>query len=302
MLIRVVNPNTSAAMTRSIAAGAAGVAAVGTTVEAVTSRAGPASVESHYDEALAVPGLLAEIARGEADGADGYVLACFGDPGLDAARELARGPVVGLAEAAMRTATYLGRGFTVVTSLARTCGRAWDLAQRYGVAGACRGVHACGMEVLELEAPGSAARDEVLDACRWAVEHDDADVLVLGCAGMAPLLAHLREHLGVPVVDGVAAATAQVQALVTMGLATSTRGELAAPPPKPYSGWLAPFGDGGAGLPGGSGPAPGRAAGRRAGQALGQREVVGRPAVDGERRGDVQVEVPAVAPQRLVQP
>ena len=58
-------------------------------------------------EALAVPGLLDAIARHPADG---YVVACFGDPGLDAARELAAGPVVGIAEAAMRTAAYLGRG------------------------------------------------------------------------------------------------------------------------------------------------------------------------------------------------
>ncbi len=52
---------------------------------------GPASIESHYDEALSVPGVLDEIAKGERDGVDGYVLACFGDPGLDAARELAAG-------------------------------------------------------------------------------------------------------------------------------------------------------------------------------------------------------------------
>jgi allantoin racemase len=59
---------------------------------------------------MSVPGLLAAIQRGEAAGADGYVIACFGDPGLDAAREVAAGPVIGIAEAAMQTASHLGRG------------------------------------------------------------------------------------------------------------------------------------------------------------------------------------------------
>src|SRR3954452_17197230 len=108
MRIRVINPNTTASMTALIGASARAVAGPGTTVEAVTSSMGPASIESHYDEALAVPGLLAAVADGERSGADGYVVACFGDPGLDAAREIAAGPVVGIAEAAMHAATLLG--------------------------------------------------------------------------------------------------------------------------------------------------------------------------------------------------
>src|SRR4051795_6421317 len=101
-------------MTEKIGACARSVAAAGTVIEAVNPAMGPASIESHYDEALSVPGLLTEIAAGERDGVDGYVLACFGDPGLDAARELATGPVLGIAEAAMHVAALLGRGFSVV--------------------------------------------------------------------------------------------------------------------------------------------------------------------------------------------
>ncbi|MFL4257463.1 aspartate/glutamate racemase family protein, partial [Escherichia coli] len=77
-------------------------------VEAVSPAMGPASIESHYDEALSIPGILAEIAAGEKNEVDGYVIACFGDPGLDAARELAKGPVVAVAEAAMNYASFLG--------------------------------------------------------------------------------------------------------------------------------------------------------------------------------------------------
>ncbi|GAB2550498.1 aspartate/glutamate racemase family protein [Nocardia heshunensis] len=240
MRIRVINPNTTAAMTALIGESARSVAAPGTVIEAVNPEMGPASIESHYDEALSVPGLLAEIAKGEAEGVDGYVIACFGDPGLDAARELARGPVIGIAEAAMQSASHLGRSFSVVTTLARTAGRAWELAERYGMERFCAQVHACEIPVLELEDP--KARKVIADACRDAVAADNSDAVVLGCAGMADLCEFLTEEVGVPVVDGVAAATLTVQSLVTMKLRKSGRGEFAAPLPKTYVGLLADFG------------------------------------------------------------
>src|SRR3954451_8964849 len=99
-------------MTDLIGRSARVVAAAGTLLDAVQPTMGPASIESHYEEALAVPGLLEQVALGAADGVDAYVVACFGDPGLDAARELAHGPVVGIAEAAMHAAALVGRRFS----------------------------------------------------------------------------------------------------------------------------------------------------------------------------------------------
>lgn len=238
MRIVVVNPNTTVSMTETIRVAAAAVAAPGTEIVAVTPAMGPASIESHYDEALAVPGLLDAVARHPADG---YVVACFGDPGLDAARELAAGPVVGIAEAAMRTACYLGRGYSVVTTLGRTAGRAWDLAERYGAPRACRNVRACEIPVLELEDPASDARRVITEECRRAVAEDGCDAIVLGCAGMADLCAHISAAVGVPVVDGVAAATTTVEGLVRLGLTTGQRGEFAPPPAKAYTGLLEGF-------------------------------------------------------------
>lgn len=240
-MIKVINPNTTWAMTEKIGECARSVAGVGTIIEAVSPSMGPASIESHYDEALSVPGVLDEIARGERDGVDGYVLACFGDPGLDAARELASGPVVAIAEAGMRVATYLGRGFSVVTTLERTIGRAWDLAAHYGVKDVCCNVRACEIPVLELETPGSSARDMITAECARAVAEDDCDVIVLGCAGMADLARDISERIGVPVVDGVAAATTMVQSLLAMGLTTSTRCEFAPPRAKDVRGLLRDF-------------------------------------------------------------
>jgi allantoin racemase len=236
MLIKVINPNTSRPMTEAIERSARAVAGQDTTIRAATASMGPASIESHYDEALAAPGVLAEVGD-----ADGYVIACFGDPGLDAAREVAGGPVVGMAEAAMRAASYLGRGFSVVTTVDRSRGRTWDLAERYGVARFCRGVHACGIQVLDLDRDPDALKT-ITAACRHALERDESDAIVLGCAGMTHLVADLAGEIGAPVVDGVQAATLAVQSLLTMGLRTGDRGEFAPPPPKPYTGLLRDFG------------------------------------------------------------
>ncbi|MCA2211143.1 aspartate/glutamate racemase family protein [Nocardia rosealba] len=241
MRIRVVNPNTTRAMTDTIEQCARAVVGAGTVLDAVTSATGPVSIESHYDEAMSVPGLLAAIRQGEAAGVDGYVIACFGDPGLDAARELATGPVIGIAEAAMRTASHLGRGFSVVTTLQRTTGRAVDLAEHYGLQRFCYGVHACELPVLALDTDPDA-RKVVTEACRAAVLADGSDAVVLGCAGMADLCAHIRAEIGVPVIDGVAAATLTVQSLLTLGLRKSGSGEFATPPTKLYTGLLESFG------------------------------------------------------------
>ncbi|MFT4298381.1 MAG: aspartate/glutamate racemase family protein [Aeromicrobium sp.] len=236
--IRVINPNTTVSMTAAIGACAAAVAGPEAVVEAVSPVAGPVSLESQVDDALAVPGMLARVAEGEAAGVDGYVIACFGDPGLAAARELAAGPVVGIAEAAMRTAAYLGRRFSIVTTLARTVPHIEELAVSYGLERQCAGVHASGIAVVDLETD-PLAREKIAEFAEAALVADRSDVIVLGCAGMTEFTAWLAERLGVPVVDGVAAATATVAGLLRQGLRTSKRGEFAVPGAKPFTGTLA---------------------------------------------------------------
>jgi allantoin racemase len=241
MKIKLINPNTTARMTDAMAQCARCVAAPATEVLAATSFMGPPSIESWYDESLALPGLLAQVAAGEREGVDGYVIACFGDPGLFAARELARGPVIGIAEAAMHAASIVAPGFSVVTTLARTTGMAWHLAERYGMKRFCRNVRAIDVAVLDLDKPGAAARRLIVDECRRALETDGADAIVLGCAGMADLAREVEDAIGAPVVEGVTAALKWVEALVGLGLGTAKRGEYARPPSKRYDGLLADF-------------------------------------------------------------
>ncbi|WP_028535701.1 aspartate/glutamate racemase family protein [Paludibacterium yongneupense] len=236
MKIKVINPNTTWSMTHTIGAAARAVASSGVEIVAVSPAHGPASIEGHYDEAMACIGLLEEVRKGEAEGVDAYVIACFGDPGLDAAREIATGPVIGVAEAAMRTACYLATGFSVVTTLQRTVVIAEHLVDKYGVRNHCRKVRASALAVLELEDPRSNAYRTILAECRRAMAEDGCAAIVLGCAGMADLCLRLQDELGVPVIDGVAAAVATAEGLVRAGWSTSKTGDYAPPLPKPYIG------------------------------------------------------------------
>jgi allantoin racemase len=242
MRIMVINPNTTASMTAKIGEAARAVAAAGTEIIAVNPAAGPVSIEGHYDEAVAAVALLEEVRRGEAEGADGYVIACFGDPGLLAAREVATGPVLGIAEAAMHAASFLATGFSVVTTLGRTKIIAEHLAHAYGMAHFCRKVRACELEVLALEDEGSDARRVITEECLRARDEDGAGAIVLGCGGMADLARAIQADIGVPVIDGVTVAVKLVEGLVACGLGTSKRGDLAPPIPKPFAGGFAHLG------------------------------------------------------------
>ncbi len=240
MRLLVVNPNTTASMTATIASAARLVAAPGTVIDARTSMAGPVSIEGYYDEAMSLPGLLHEIARGEADGAEAVVIACFDDTGLDAARALATIPVIGLCEAACMTAAMLAKRFTVVTTLDRSRVPVEELVRRYGM-GDRANVRASNIPVLSLEDPNSGARDRLRSEIVKAIEDDKAEAIVLGCAGMADLARTLQREFGMPVIDGVGAAVKQAEALVAQGLTTSKRGSYATPVTKHFVGTIAQF-------------------------------------------------------------
>jgi allantoin racemase len=241
MRIKVINPNTTQSMTNTIAAAARVAAAPGTDIVAVSPAMGPASIETHYDEAMCLPGVLDEVRKGEADGCDGYVIACFGDPGLMAAREVAKGPVVGIAEAALHVASLIGTGFSIVSTLERTRPMIEHLVDAYGMRHRCRSVRLTDIAVLDLEKPESNARAVVVEECRRAVAEDRAESVVLGCAGMADFAAFVTRAIGAPVIDGVGAAVKLVEMLVALGLGTSKARYLAYPLPKAYAGELAPF-------------------------------------------------------------
>ncbi|CAN5151537.1 aspartate/glutamate racemase family protein [soil metagenome] len=241
MKIRVINPNTRASMTTKIGEAARTVAAPGTVIEAVNPSFGAASIEDHLDDVWAAAGVAEQVRIGQAEGADAFVIACFGDPGLHAAREIATGPVIGIAEAAFHAATLLATGFSVVTTLTRTCVIAEHLVLQYGFERRCRGIHGTDIAVLDLANPASMALERILAASKQALEQDRSEAIVLGCAGMADLCHALQARLGVPVIDGVGAAVKFAESLVSLKLATSKIGDYAAPLAKRYAGLAGPY-------------------------------------------------------------
>ena len=237
MRLLLVNPNTSAAMTAGLTDSARAVAAPGTVVVGRRSSFGPASIEGHYDEVFGAAGVAEQVRLAQGEGFDAVVIACFGDPGLDAARELTTAPVLGIAEAAFHAASFVATGFSVVTTMTRTCVIAERLVVRYGFERTCRGIHGTDIPVLALEACGEDTIAQIEAAARAALVRDRSGAIVLGCGGMSALCHTLQQRLGVPVVDGVSAAVKLAEALVALGLKTEKLGDYAPPLPKPWAGW-----------------------------------------------------------------
>jgi allantoin racemase len=239
MRLLVINPNTTASMTHKIEAAAKAAAYGGTTLTAVNPADGPASIEGYFDEAYCIPGLLGEIRKGEEAGFQGYVIACFDDTGLDAARSIAAGPVIGIGEAAFHCASLIADRFSVITTLSRSVPAIEHNLGRYGLAARCARVRASDVAVLALEDGTSNARVRISDEIEAAKREDRSEAIVLGCAGMADLAADLSAQHGLPVLDGVACAVKLLEGLVSLGLKTSKLGGYAHPLPKNFTGRFA---------------------------------------------------------------
>ena len=148
----------------------------------------------------------------------------------------------GIAEAAFHAASFLATGFSVVTTMTRTCVIAERLVQRYGFERSCRGIHGTDIPVLDLETCGEPTVARIEAAARQALAQDRSGAIVLGCAGMAALTAELQRRLGVPVIDGVAVAVKFAESLAALGLRTSKQGDYASPLPKPWAGAMQSLG------------------------------------------------------------
>jgi allantoin racemase len=220
MRILVVNPNTTASMTDDIRQAAERYAAPGTEIVAMEPAWGPPSIEGNYEgllSAVAVFDLLSTVDFTF----DALVMAGFGEPGREGAQELLDVPVFDIAECAAHLACLIGRSYGVVTTLDRSVPQIQDRLMLAGLLGRCASVRATGLGVLELEADTQATVRAITKEARAAIDVDRAEVICLGCGGMAGLDEKLSELLGVPVVDGVAAAVKLAEASHQMGLRTS---------------------------------------------------------------------------------
>ena len=220
MRIKAINPNTTSEMTENIGEVANDYTASDTEVVAVSPEKGPISIESYYDDYLAIPGLLKEIRRDEAE-FDAFINACWGDPGIKACREVTEKPVVGIAEGSMYVANMLGAKFSVATILPRAKDLIKETVRSTGLESKCASVRCTDLSVVETETAREAAAEALLEASRLAIEEDGAEAICLGCAGMGKLDRELERELPVPVIDSVGAAAVLAEGLVQIGKTTS---------------------------------------------------------------------------------
>ena len=200
-----------------------GWAFAGTEVRVIDVAHGPVSIESAYEEALAVPPTLDLIVQCERDGYDAAIIGCFGDPGLEAARELVHMPVVGPCEAAMLTAAGLGHRFSVLTIFDSLIAGQELLAVKAGVRAKLGSVRATGIPVLDLMKDPDRTRARLIEVAEACVRQDRADSLLFGCMTMSflDMGAEIGAAVGVPVVNAGRAALKHAEMLVSMGLAHS---------------------------------------------------------------------------------
>ncbi|MFE4415957.1 aspartate/glutamate racemase family protein [Streptomyces sp. NPDC093064] len=236
MRILIANVNTTASMTETIRAQAAASASPGVEIVGLTPSFGPESVEGNFESYLAAVAVMDRIVRYD-EPYDAVIQAGYGEHGREGLQELLDVPVVDITEAAAQVAMLIGRTYSVVTTLDRAVPQIQDRLLLAGLNERCASVRASGLPVLELEADPARAADAIVAEARRAVDEDRAEVICLGCGGMAGLDQKISAATGVPVVDGVAAAVTLAEGLVRLGLSTSKVRSYAPPRPKTVTGW-----------------------------------------------------------------
>lgn len=228
MRIRVVVPLTTKEFEAMTLEELSPAARPDTELSVVCLDKGPASIESAYEEALAVPDTVAKIVEAEKDGVDAVISDCMGDPGVEEGREMVSIPVIGPAETSLHIAAMLGHRFSVVTVLDRLIPFFDHHASKTGLTEHMASVRSVNIPVLELDDQARLLK-ALIDESVKAVREDGAHVIIFGCTGLAGLAKGVEEGLreqgisDVPVIDPAILAVKIAEALVEMGLSHSKR-------------------------------------------------------------------------------
>lgn len=195
----------------------------GTSVDVRDVANGPASIESAYEEILSIPPTLELLMQIEKEGYDAAIIGCFGDPGLEAARELLTMPVIGPCESSMLLAAALGHKFSVLTIFDSLIAGQELLAVKAGVREKLASVRATGIPVLELMTAPEKTKARLVEVSSLCVEQDRADAILFGCMTMSflDMSEEISASVGVPFVNAGKAALKQAESLVSMGLSHS---------------------------------------------------------------------------------
>lgn len=235
--ILVVNPNTSAEMTAAI--DRVGQAAAGNRAKVITLRSlnGPHTIEGALDAALGVAGML-EIVAAYPHPFDAVVVACFGDPGVDALRMLVRVPVVGIGAASFTQAAFIGQRFAIVTPAIGTPERYAAVTAAMGLTRQFLGTYQTQLSVADFESDDPGVLDTLVFHAQQAVK-DGAECLLFGCAGIADQIRDIEERAGVLCIASVAAGVTQALACVQHRRAPLADGPFRTVKRKPLEGFEA---------------------------------------------------------------
>lgn len=196
-----------------------------TAVDIIDIEKGPSSIESSWEEYLSVPETVEKAVQAEKDGCDGLILGCFGDPGLDALREMVMIPVVGPGQASLHVASMLGHRFSIVTVMDSVVPSLEKLVRISGLDKNLASVRAVNIPVLELGQDVGKTRNRVIEEAQKAKIRDRADTVVLGCMSMAfmGISEDIQEVLGIPVVNPARVSLKILEGLVSCRLSHSKK-------------------------------------------------------------------------------
>lgn len=211
----VINPNSSQVVTEGIDAAMDPLRSFGMPIRCLTLAEGPPGIENQLQADLTIAPMLA-LAAAQQDAA-GYVIACFGDPGLHALRDQTALPVVGIQEASVVTAMTLGQRFGVIAILPPSVPRHLRAFGAMGVLDRLAGDRALGLGVADL-ADDAKSLDAMISTGKKLRDQDGADVLIMGCAGMARYRAPLEQATGLPVVEPTQAAVSMALGQIRLNL------------------------------------------------------------------------------------
>ena len=213
--ILVINPNSTESVTRAIDEACAPLRIPGgPAIECVTLEEGPPGVETqqHVD---GVVGPLIRLVSDRENDHGAFVIACYSDPGIHSMREATKKPVLGIAECGILTALTLGQKFGVIAILQQAVARHLRHIGALGVADRLAAELPVELGVTALADANKTFGRLVEVGTRLRDDHR-ADVVVLGCAGMARYRKPLQDAIGIPVVEPTQAAVAMAIARVRL--------------------------------------------------------------------------------------
>lgn len=230
MRILVINPNSSAEMTQSIRDILEQIRRPDTSVEVIRLETAPSAIESATDGAMSVPALLDKVRWANQEGFDAVIIACFSDPGLEPAREVSEVLVLGIQQTTLAVATMLGHKYTILTPLSSRIASKEQDVRRFRLDASCASVRALDLSVSQTEEDPELTKRRVKEVARAAIEQDGAEVIILGCAGMAGYSEDIERELGLVVLDPTSVTLKVAEGLAELGIRHSKRGLFHTPP------------------------------------------------------------------------